>query len=261
MEQLLAEQGGKLYRIGLRICGNHEDAEDLVQETFLTAYKSWDQFRGESSPSTWLYTIASRICQRQKRLRAGEPRHKASLSLPDVGNEDFVLELPQTGPDPFDDQIRRESRETVEHAISTLPLDFRMPLVLKEIAGLPLAEIASILETKEATIKTRIHRGRLLLRQALTEELPRKQVETGGEVVCVDLIQAKQEALDKGLDFPVDPELLGERCRSLFDTLDFSQRMCRDIGSSKLPESVRSRLIEILGGEDEDPAAKSSEEA
>ena len=241
--ELLETHGGRLYRIGLRICGNHEDAEELVQETFLSAYRAWDQYRGDAAPLTWLYRIASRVCQRQKRLRAGQPRTMTSLSVPDLEGENFVLELPQPGESPEEAQARRELWDVIEEAIGTLPLDFRMPLVLKEIAELPVATIAEILEVKPATIKTRVHRGRLLLRQALTERLPRRRVEESGPVVCADLLTAKQEALDRGVEFPVPDELLSERCRSFFATLDLGQNACRAVAAAAvLPEDLRRRL-------------------
>jgi len=246
VEALLAEHGGRLYRIGLRICGDPADAEDLVQETFLNAYKSWDGFRGDASPSTWLYTIAMNACRRQKRLRAGQPSQLQSLDLPDIASEDFVPELPSSAPDPYDESVRRETRELVEDAISALPFDFRMPLVLKEIADLSVAQISSIIDLKPATVKTRLHRARLLLRQALTERVPRRPVEKSGEAVCLDLIQAKQEALDRGVEFTFPPELLTERCASLFATLDLSRQVCLEIRRGALPDDVRRRILDVV---------------
>lgn len=240
---LMQQHGGKLYRMGLRICGSHDDAEDLVQETFLNAYKAWDQFRGDADPATWLYTIATRVCQRQKRLRSGQPRHMTSLSTPNVDTEDFVLDLPDPGSDPYEDQVQRETQQIVENAISELPMNFRMPLVLKEIAGLPLSAIAEILEIKEATIKTRVHRARLMLRQILTTRLPKKPVDDPRETVCASLIQAKQDAMDRGVDFPVDPALLNEKCCSLFATLDLGQQVCAEIARGELPDEVKERVM------------------
>ena len=77
----------RLYRIGLRMCGKPDEAEDLVQETLLQGFRKWEQFEGRSNPATWLYTIAGRLCQRKHRRRAGEPARLESLSdlLPTPG--------------------------------------------------------------------------------------------------------------------------------------------------------------------------------
>ena len=78
--RLFEEHGARLYRLGVRFCGNADEAHDLVQDVFLQAFRSWKQFDGRSSPSTWLYTIAARRCQRRHRRRAGEPASLTSLS-------------------------------------------------------------------------------------------------------------------------------------------------------------------------------------
>ena len=70
---LVDAHGGRLYGLGLKLCGNPADAEDLVQEVFLQAFRKWHQFEGRSDPSSWLYTIGARACQRMHRRRSGEP--------------------------------------------------------------------------------------------------------------------------------------------------------------------------------------------
>ena len=69
--RLFEEHGARLYRLGVRFCGNADEAHDLVQDVFLQAFRNWKQFDGRSSTSTWLYTIAARRCQRRHRRRAG----------------------------------------------------------------------------------------------------------------------------------------------------------------------------------------------
>ena len=143
--RLLEAQGGKLFTLALRFCGDRHQAEDLVQETFLQAFRKWPQFRGDSNPGTWLCTIASRICQRLHRKKSGEPDRMASLSelLPFSGSQMSVV--PVVDEDPLALEIRREGRERIEEAIVLLPTKFRLPLVLCEIAGLPMKEVAGVL--------------------------------------------------------------------------------------------------------------------
>lgn len=246
--ELLDRHGGKIYALGLRLCGDSEDAQDLVQETFLAAFRKWEQFEGRADPSTWLYTIASRACRRFHRRRSGEPRRMEPLTALLPGREEAVPDLAPRPPSPLDDQLRREARETVEAALAELPLPFRLPLVLKDIAELSNAQVAQVLGIREATVKTRVHRARMRLRQALANELPRRPAPppTHGRLVCLDLLQAKQEALDRGVEFPVPQAELCSRCEALFSTLDLGREVCAGLGHGELPGPVRELVLRRL---------------
>ena len=109
------------------------------------------------------------------RKKSGEPQRMASLqellpfdggAVPDLSGADESS--------PLGIQIRSEAKEHIEHAITRLPAPFRMPLILKEILGLPVTDVAEILGVKPATIKTRLHRARHVLRDELTEHLPKR---------------------------------------------------------------------------------------
>lgn len=163
---LLEKHGGLIYTLGRRKCGSHEAAQELVQETFLRAHKSWHQFEGRADPATWLFKIAVRACQRLKRPRVGQPQRMLALNelLPDSEKEIVAFDENET---PLDDVLRREAYTLVENALGQLPPEFRLALVLKEIADFSVVEVAQILNLKEATVKTRVHRGRLMLRKVL----------------------------------------------------------------------------------------------
>ncbi|MHC4947347.1 MAG: RNA polymerase sigma factor [Planctomycetota bacterium] len=252
--RLLEAYGPGLYWMAVRLCGDPTDAEDLVQETFLQAFRKWHQFQGRSHPRTWLYTIATRACGRMHRRRAGEPARMASLSelLPFGATDAADL----AAADQLTEQERAERTQRVQAAIASLPMTFRMPLVLKEVAGLSLADIASVLGLKTATVKTRIHRGRLRIRQAVEEGLPRRPVPPPAysKQVCLDLLQAKQEALDRGVPFPGRREVLCEQCRALFAALDLAHDMCRRIAEGDLPEPVRRAILGRVGTSDDSRA-------
>ena len=245
---LVEAQGGRLFSLGLQFCGSREEAEDLVQETFLQAYRKWSQFQGRSSPATWLYTIASRICQRFHRRRSGEPDRLESLDELLPFGEARMAVVPERGRDPLAEGIRAEARRRTEVAIAGLPIAFRMPLVLKEIVGFSLAEIAQILGVKEATVKTRLHRARLRIRKALEGALPVEEVPPAAysRQVCLDLLQAKQDALDRQVAFEFPNELVCERCSALFATLDLARDVCRDLARGQLPDGLRRELLAQL---------------
>lgn len=246
--ELLDLYGARLYALGRRLCRSTADAEDLVQETFLAAYRAWDRFEGRAQPSTWLYTIAGRVCQRLHRKRAGEPEHVVSLEALLPFDEGGIPAPDLEADSPVGEQLRREGRERLETAIASLPLDVRLPLVLKEILGLPLATIAEVLDVAEGTVKSRLHRARLRLRQAVlagvpTVDAPAPEYE---QQVCLDLLDRKQDALDRGVPFAIEG-IVCERCRAVFRSLDFTEDLCRRLGAGEaLPGEVRAAVLERI---------------
>jgi RNA polymerase sigma-70 factor (ECF subfamily) len=246
--ELLETHGGRIYGLGLRLCGNPQDAEDLVQETFLRAFRGWGQFEGRSDPGTWLYSIAARACRRMHRKRSGEPRTMESYTQLLPAGEAGVPDVASGEASALDEQVRREARSAVEIAIAKLPTTFRLPLVLKEIADFSLSEVAAILAIKEATVKTRVHRARLMLRRELADHLPQRDAPPPDHSrrICLDLLRLKQEAMDRNAPFPLPAGELCERCRATFDTLDLAKGFCLDIGRGQLPEPLRRQVLEEL---------------
>jgi RNA polymerase sigma-70 factor, ECF subfamily len=234
----------RLFRVAMRMCGKPEDAEDLVQETLLQGFRKWDQFEGRANPSTWLYTIAARLCQRRHRRRSGEPARLESISHLLPSESDPVLGLHDAHDSPMDEHLRREAERVVGAALARIPPQFRLALVLSDIAELSTPEIARVLGLKEATVKTRIHRGRLAIRRALIDGLPTHQAPPASHdrQICLDLLQAKQEALDRHVEFPFSRQELCSRCQSLFATLDLGREACVGLGTSQMPASVRALL-------------------
>jgi RNA polymerase sigma-70 factor (ECF subfamily) len=248
LQRLVDEFGGQLYSLGLRFCGNRQDAEDLVQEVFLQAFRAWGSFEGRSSPKTWLYTIAGRACQRMHRPRAGEPARIGSLEELLPFGEPRIAAIAAEQDDSTQTAIRKEARERVEQAIASLPDVFRVPLILKEIVGLTVPEVADILGLEEGTVKSRVHRARLRIRAEIDKALPRQVQDAPPPAyplqVYFDLLNAKQEALDRGV--PFDQAVICDRCRSVFSSLDLTQEVCRELAAGSLPESLRQRLSHVL---------------
>ncbi|MHC5114458.1 MAG: RNA polymerase sigma factor, partial [Planctomycetota bacterium] len=110
VQALVDEYGGQLYALGVRFCGDRTEAEDLVQEVFLQAYRAWDSFEGRSSRRTWLYTIAARACQRMHRKRAGEPERMGSLDELLPFGEPLIAVIPGELDDAQQGRIRAEAR-------------------------------------------------------------------------------------------------------------------------------------------------------
>lgn len=242
-EEAIAElfrlYGDDIFGLGLKMCGNRADAEDLVQETFLRALRDWGRYRGEASASTWLYTIAVRTCRRRYRRRAGEPKALESLSR-GLASRDESEDVAAPGNDPLDDAIDHEKREKIQRALSRLPLHYRLPLALKELTDFSVDEIAELLDLKPATVRSRVHRARLHLARVL---------ETGGDDdpasctrICRDLLETKQQALDDGETMKLPSQLHCASCRSFLESLEIGQRACREIARARIPENVRRVL-------------------
>jgi RNA polymerase sigma-70 factor (ECF subfamily) len=162
-EQLVEEYGDRVYGIALRITGSPVEAEDAMQDAFLSAFRGWSGFRAESSPTTWLYRIA--VNAALQRVRARHPLD--SLSEQDDDSEDI---RDWTGEVP-DAAVRAELNAEIERAIVTLPTDLRVVLVLRDVEGLSTSEAASVLDLTDAAVKSRLHRARAILRRVLQDYL------------------------------------------------------------------------------------------
>ena len=255
LPRLLEIHGAKIYRLAAKLCGHPEDAEDLVQDVFLQAFRKWHQFQGDSSPTTWLYAIAARACARRRRKKSGEPQSLDSLDAGPIVAGSSPLEGPVLDLDagPLGEQLRREAREAVEAALVELPFHFRIALVLKDIVELSVAEIADILGVKPATVKTRVHRGRLLVRDELLQRstLPRRDAPPPifDKRICMDLLSAKQDALDRGAPFPVPNEEVCVRCEAFFRDLDLGKETCGLLAEGKLPPRLHRTLLDTFGAQ------------
>ncbi len=168
-DQLYRDHADRIYRFAQRMCGETEDAKDLVQETFFNAYRGLKQFRGDAQLATWLYTIASRACIRMRRKRQGEPERELSLEefIPTSEGE-FRLQIPTDGMSPEEALENKELRSALRQAIQKLPRKYRLVLVLRDMEGLTAKEVGSIMSLNERAVKSRLHRARLFIRRELS---------------------------------------------------------------------------------------------
>lgn len=165
--QFVEENQSRVYNLALRMLNDPQEAEDVLQETFLNAYKALPEFQGRSSLSTWLYRIASNASLMRLRKK-----------LPDTVSVDEPLTL-DTGDSvprqlvdwsslPEDELLSSEARHMMDVAVSELPEPLRVVFVLRDLEGLSTAETGEILGLSEGAVKTRLHRARLKLREVLS---------------------------------------------------------------------------------------------
>jgi RNA polymerase sigma-70 factor, ECF subfamily len=163
----------KIYNLALRLVRQQEDAEDVLQETFVAAYKALPKFKGDSAFGTWLYRIATNFGL--MKLRGKKP---VFVSLDDSRDDDLPpVELVDFSADPMKDVLDDEIREKMEEAIAKLPDDMRTVFLLRDVEGLSNSEVAEILDLTVAAVKSRLHRTRLHLRQELSRYFSER---TGG---------------------------------------------------------------------------------
>ena len=164
-EELVSRYAGRLYSMGCRMCGNDDDAKDMLQETFAATFKGIDGFRGEAKFSVWLFQIAKHACMRVRRKSKYAPRE--TLSLEDLApNEDEVktLSIADWRKTPIDELLNKELHGVLNEAIQLLPPDYRMVLLLRDVEGFSAAETSQIVGASVPAVKSRLHRARLFAR-------------------------------------------------------------------------------------------------
>ncbi len=166
-DKLMRQYNRRLYRLARAALRDDAEAEDALQEAYLAAYRSMGRFRGESSLATWLSRLVLNECL--GRLRRGTRRQRimpiVSSTLAGDGISGLDPELPEHV------VARRQLRTLLECKLDELPESFRLVFVLRSVEEMSVAETAHTLGIPEATVRTRYHRARALLREALQQDL------------------------------------------------------------------------------------------
>ncbi len=157
--ELVEKHSQFVYNVALRFTNNPADAEEIVQEVFLAAYKALPAFRGQSAVSTWLYRITVNACLMRTR------KEKRSKYLSATAVEDLVI--PDWSANPEKAALNSALGEAINQGLSRLPPDLRTAVILRDAQGLSGEEAAAALDIPVPTLKTRLHRGRILLRKFL----------------------------------------------------------------------------------------------
>ena len=166
--QLVERNSANIYNLSLKLLGDEQEAEDVLQETFLNAFKAIDRFEGRSQLSTWLYRIAYNASL--MRLRKRQQMTTFSLDEPrrESGEEQLSRPLVDWSLLPDDQLLSAEARQEMDKAIAELPETLRSAFVLRDIQGLSGQETAEVLGITVQAVKNRLHRTRLRLRERLS---------------------------------------------------------------------------------------------
>ena len=166
-EAIVEKYSDFVYNVAYRILDNQADAEDASQEAFISAYKNFHRFRGESAVSTWLYRIAVNASL----MKLRKDRRKNFLTQ--TAYEETQLVSPLAGPEST--AINAELRQHLENGLALLPPQLRASVVLRDVQGLSNEEAAQAMKTTVSSLKSKLHRGRVLLRRYLEQYVKQRQ--------------------------------------------------------------------------------------
>ncbi|MER3446679.1 MAG: RNA polymerase subunit sigma [Candidatus Dadabacteria bacterium] len=176
--EIVNRYGDKVYRTALRITHNPSDAEDVLQEVFITLIEKLDTFHEESKFSTWLYRVAANASFMHLRT---EKKYKNQVNLEDYVpyDEDGTLKVIKDWSDrPDQVLLNKEEMEIIERAVNELPVSYRAVFHLRDVEGLTDYETAKVLGLSVSAVKSRIHRARLYLRDRLSDYFMNKEANT-----------------------------------------------------------------------------------
>ena len=244
LEALLVRYQPHLYRFGLRMCGNENDAGDVAQESLISMARSLRDFRGDASVSSWLYTIARRFCIKKRRRSKFAPAREESLDAPGI---DAAHRLADPAPSPEQTATNRELQRALTLAIDGLEPTQREVLVLRDIEGLSAPEVASVLGVSVDAVKSRLHRARVAVRQALAPVFSTPGYEPPRDAMCPDVLMLFSQHLEGDIDPAVCAAMEAHlaqcpRCRGRCESLRRTLAVCRQLPTPEVPASIAASI-------------------
>jgi RNA polymerase sigma-70 factor (ECF subfamily) len=249
LDELLRRYQPQIIRFGMRMCRDPEDAREILQETLFAAARTLRGFRGASSLSTWLYTIARSFCIKRRRRGAFAPE-VVSLDAGSAG----ALAAPDPAPDPERSLADREVGAALEAAIASLEPGHREVLLLRDVEGLAAAEVAEVTSLSVAAVKSRLHRARAAVRDRLAPLLaPGPGQPVTGPDNCPDMVNV----LSRHLEGEIGPAACVEmerhvsacaRCQAACESLRQTLRLCGSTPAPPVPEALQRSIREGIRG-------------
>lgn len=255
LEELLAHHQAQVYRFGLRMCRDPEDAKDVLQDTLFAMARGVRDFRGASSLSTWLFTIARSFCIKKRRESKFAPAAERSLDT-DVAME--AARLADPAKSPHEVLANREVENALDQAIRALEPMYREVLLLRDVEGLTAPEVAEVLGVSVQAVKSRLHRARLSVRARVAPVLGAPDPATPPDQACPEVLSMFSRYLEHEIGTDVCAEMERHldgctRCRGTCDSLKRTLALCRTSGAAiRVPAavqaSVKTALQDLLAG-------------
>lgn len=168
--ELMSATYRKVYNMAYRLSGNRADAEDLTQEAFFRAYRSFSEYEGDRPFENWIFRIVTRLfldLLRSRRRRVKAVSYDAPL--PQAGDENLHFEMPDEAPNPEEQMLQGTFSEDLQQALESLSPEQRLLVTLADIEGVPYKDIADMLDKPVGTIRSRLHRTHKLIRHRLEQ--------------------------------------------------------------------------------------------
>jgi len=248
LETLLERHQSRVYRFGVKMCRDPEDAKDILQDTLLAMARGVRDFRGASSISTWLYTIARSFCIKKHRRSKFAPEEERSLDT-DLAAEATRLAAPGDNPD--EALAGRQIERALEQAIGRLDPMYREVLLLRDVEGLTAPEVAEVVGISVDAVKSRLHRARLSVREQVAPLLgvePAPPTSVGCPDVLTMFSQHLEDEISAERCAEMERHLEGcVRCRGTCESLKRTLALCRTVGpAARLPPAVQASVKTAL---------------
>jgi RNA polymerase sigma-70 factor (ECF subfamily) len=261
LEALLSRHQRRVYRFGLKMCRDPEDAKDVLQDTLLAVARSVKDFRGASSVSTWLYTIARSFGIKKRRRSKFAPEQEESLEARGPGLE--ARQIVDPGRRPDEELAGRQIESALEQAIAGLDPMYREVLVLRDVEGLTAPEVAEVMELSVEAVKSRLHRARVAVREAIApllgvpegaapaRGLPASAPRPAAASGCPDIVQLFSEHLEGEISSSVCADMEQHlarcpACQSKCDSLQRTLALCRAAPLPEVPQTVQADVRRAL---------------
>ena len=254
LDDLLERHQRRVYRFGLKMCRDPEDAKDVLQETLLAVARNLKDFRGAASVSTWLYTIARSFCLKKRRRSKFAPEQEESLEARAPGEEARQIPDPTRGAD--EELAGRQIEAALEQSIGALDPMYREVLILRDVEGLTAPEVAEVMGLTVEAVKSRLHRARLAVREAVAPLLGVPGTEAappaaGPPPGCPDVVELFSRHLEgeisASLCADMERHLAGcARCRSRCDSLQRTLALCKSAPLPEVPKAVQADVRRAL---------------
>jgi RNA polymerase sigma-70 factor (ECF subfamily) len=240
----------KIYNLALRMSRNRQDAEDILQNTFLKVLKNIKKFRSESAISTWIYRIA--INEANMKWR----KQKSQEKLVKWGKEFFA---DQPFPMVDKEMVRKESGEAIDSAVRNLPLKYRAAVLLRDFQDMDYGQIARILGVSLASLKTRLHRSRQYLRVAMSKYNQEKAIPKFDPKIspplssnkCISAIKFLGDFIDGNI--PEEKKIIFERhiadcrpCKVFLKDYQQAIRLTKSLQCEDIPSAFALRIADFL---------------
>ncbi len=239
LETLLEQHQAQVYRFGMKMCRNPEDAQDVLQDTLLAMARGVRDFKGASSVSTWLFAIARSFCIKKRRKRKAAPSTVQSLDADSLNPEPIDPKKP-----PDDALAQREVERALEAAIAALEPKYREVLILRDMEGLTAPEVAEVTGLSVQAVKSRLHRARRSVREGLA---PLLGVAKPANVGCPDVSSLYSRFLEDEISAQVCATMTShlaecERCKNTCDSLKRTLALCASTPAAEVPASVQEAV-------------------